>query len=375
MMNSSVSCLSLSRCFQSPFIADNNRFKLFSSSFRFSFYPILYSQRLDTIQISHCKFGNFLSSCLHISQNNMFYGKIYLKNWDFSLIGGCDIINCIFDSCKSQKDGGGLYFNDLNSNFSVIKCLFVNCSCSEFGGSYCIRGKFISVNRTCSNRCYHTVIDNYINGGGGFLYTNFQANGDFNVITECSPLDIDSGHCCFAFFNGKQQTTNTNVSKCHGYTFSGYFHYLSVHAVCKYSSFDNFKDCYNSLMVYYTNTATFDYCNLVNNSVSKGALYSDSAPIAVTNFCFFGNTQDTFLQNGGAITLSYCYSSLASGFNMMNNGLGNSFGHVSYSPHVYPYLENVFCNAEFFKNLLLPTNNKKMSINIQGNLLVILLNQ
>jgi len=346
MFNTSISSIVQNRVFHSPIILGTNKLSIFNCKFYNFFDNCFFSNRIRLFHTQGTLFSNFLSSPIHIHDNNHFINQVYTIRQDISSLGTCSISYCVFSSCVSTNNGGGVYFLSESSNCSILSSLFVDCHCVNSGGSYYLKGYSLESIRTCSNRCYHTTIASYINGGGGFMQSSYQSVCNMVTVYECSPKTINSGHCCFAHFDGSQSTLYSNASKCYGYTHAGYFHYRGINNFVRFNTFNLFNNCYNSFMIYSTNIGTFNYCNLLNNSVTNGALYSTNAAVTISYFCFFGNTQDTFLQSGAKLNLEYCTTNLATGFNHMNNGLGNTFGYSSFSPVLFTHLPLIACNKQ-----------------------------
>ena len=178
------------------------------------------------------------------------------------------------DGGDSSSNGGGMYNN--SSSPSLSNCSFVGNSASIYGGgmfNYSISSPILS---NCS------FLSNSASAGGGIAnYSNSNPS-----LSNCSFLSNSASDGGGMYnLNG----SNPSLSNC---SFVG----------------NSASDFGGGMFIYYKSNPSLSNCSFVGNSASNGGgMYNNSSSPSLSNCVVFGNgAANTFYNNSGSITASYC---------------------------------------------------------------------
>ena len=234
---------------------------------------------------------------------NLTYSPIFLNNLIIS--------NCLFLNCISNTDGGGIFLSNSNFNVNLNENSFLNCIGKYSGGSYKITCKNINCLKSCFYKCSTQNYLGYYWGHSGCSSSTNYSEISLITVTYCTYSTSFQGHFVFGISNGHQFGTNLNISKC--ITVSGnsaFFFGVAISAKCQFGNFINISNKESLIFSDHCQITSVFKCNLIENSVSSGALASYGCPLIVNDTIFLKNSIDLFIFSGtsGSFKLFNCIS-------------------------------------------------------------------
>ena len=300
----------------------------------------------------------FFFNCINIYNFNE-STRGYTNNF-----GDFKLENCFFIRSNSLTlYGGVIYIKSLDCNFTLIDCIFENCSSlggsiADGGGAIYFNSQTINSNvffkNICANNCW-TISSSGWNQFCVLCLRN-NINNQIQVfltsITKCSPF-MGHGYTAFLTFYANQTISNFNSSINRNYAYSGIWNRApNKLRGTFYNLFNNTVSGFTCLLLSESSADNLiSYSNIVKcNGPSYGVVRLWSSGIFyLSDFVFLNNTNILFYVDNGQLIVknSFFYhlsTSILTG-SVTTQSLQNI---ITETFHLSTYLCNN--NFLFFKN-------------------------
>jgi hypothetical protein len=223
------------------------------------------------------------SNCITISHNSS-----QIRHQSGCLI----VVDCIFARLNSQN-GGAIYTSVGSDWIQINGSSFLACSATESGGGCSLSSVSASLSLCCASSCSaHSY--------GTFVYANSSTRQLFDIVGVDSCTDQsewNSVRGTLYFQTGViVNVSNLNLMRCNAYHSTCFSSLRSavVDLTSRFSSFVNNSGQYGIYSPETPNGLNWFIlsCNIFNNSVSDGTLYSARYGMIVNACHFFRNVAD-----------------------------------------------------------------------------------
>ena len=247
--------------------------------------------------------------------SNMFFslaisceGSVITNGRSYMIINDISISGCAFYRHSDYIGQGGVIYSNGNFNIRLYSCMFYGCRASQEGGAVFIICKNAEFDYFCGQKCHNSADINTGAHFGCFEAIN-STSIRYGSVTSCSNSSI--GYNCMMINGGKQECSNSNITKNICYSSSGTRFNNPESLKCEFSHFER-NQASVSIIIYLSGGSSsrlLQNCNIFNNTqgtVHGGIVRVWSGSFQVSKSIISHNTKILFGTNSGTLLISEC---------------------------------------------------------------------
>jgi hypothetical protein len=248
--------------------------------FKYNVYEVRQVPTVTSVHVSNCLFKSITSLDAH-------GGALYCNSSVTYLL----VESTSFFTCKTDKNGGAIYFTNQNNG---------QCVLHEVCGYDCCTTSYCDMQFAYNTVCNGVSYKNYINYSSILRCVNEKS---WNVLNICN------GKICFPSVNLSMNKCNTRSFLCNPVSDSN-----SVTCSFSYSTFVDSNETSHTCICFWRTGAKYEIknCNILRNT--QGALNSDgtiytNGYLTIDDSCILENTATYIFRSSSSyytITLSNC---------------------------------------------------------------------